>query len=461
MYKYLRVPGWMLVFGVLLVLCLTGCGRTDNYTATVTISGVVEEGHAGVFKVLAGEFGYIDFKEEDFASNELKADITLSDHVPLDLVFDFTEIEGFYLTELTKITVNKDSPTATFAVDYGMMVENFQELEDALASEEIIYIGFADNIETEGELIIDRPVNMDLDNRTLENKHQDHGIYIDVAAVGTIIKNGTIKINYELAELEIEGEVTLENLKIDGGFWYVTADIVIKDLELYAHLQVSSKMTLEDRLYVSPPSILLFFGEGAQLEGNGNEVGCGAGGLLFNQAGMLVRDVILAGTLECIEILEGTVFDGVTIDSTNDDAYIYIRWGKELTFNGTPSIITEDTRFTFCDDLARIIAEPLATDKNLLTMIKADDDANTIGLKLSQDLVAGDKMEISGPQNPSFVTAVPDKFDADEEGGTLTITVKDGETITAGTEIIITVISIDDVDIKIEFDGITFVGWND
>ncbi len=335
-----------------------GCGGTVEYTATITISGVEKEEHAEAFKVTTKDFGILEFTQEDFDNNTLTGTLTLSGKPSATLVVNNDLFEGEYLTELETLNFSRKVQAGIFEVILSKTVANWNQLSDTLDDPHFKLIILGSDITLEGPLLVERPVNFDLGGYSLINEDSDHGFNFSGNFQGTL-KNGYLVKADGYAGSDFKGLVVLEDIEFSGfgGYWIFHDDAIFNDVRFNpSRATIRGKLTLLDSMYISFESYISFSGNNAELQGNGNEVGCGVGGISFNSPNMLIKDVEFAPTLKNVFVDDDAFFDGVTIGAV--DGYLGIWDGRTLTFSGEGSTIADNLNIWFGNNQSRIVAGP-------------------------------------------------------------------------------------------------------
>jgi len=438
----IKVKFLFLSFLFTFLIFQAGCGGTVEYTATIIISGVEKEEHAEAFKVTTKDFGILEFTQEDFDNNTLTGTLTLSGKPSATLVVNNDLFEGEYLTELETLNFSRKVQAGIFEVILSKTVANWNQLSDTLDDPHFKLIILGSDITLEGPLLVERPVNFDLGGYSLINEDSDHGFNFSGNFQGTL-KNGYLVKADGYAGSDFKGLVVLEDIEFSGfgGYWIFHDDAIFNDVRFNpSRATIRGKLTLLDSMYISFESYISFSGNNAELQGNGNEVGCGVGGISFNSPNMLIKDVEFAPTLKNVFVDDDAFFDGVTIGAV--DGYLGIWDGRTLTFSGEGSTIADNLNIWFGNNQSRIVAGPQITNRILVTEFESNPNTNVISFKLNQDISAGFEITIVNLLEPEPVNFNPEKFNSSYEDHSLFLTVKDGETISAGTEISIEVTNI-------------------
>ncbi len=454
------------LFILVFLIFLTGCGGILDYTATITITGVEKKEHAEAFKVTTQDFGTLEFTPEGFDNNTLTGTLTLSGTPSATLVINNDLFVGEYLTENEAINLSRKNKNGTFEVILSKTVADWDQLLDALDEPQFRLIILANDITLEDALLVERPVNFDLGGYSLINDNSNNGFNFTENFHGNL-KNGYLAKTDGYVTSEFNGQVILVNVEFAGttstnGIWEFNSDAIFNDVRFNPGAAiVKGKLTLLDSMFISSGSFVYFTGDNAELQGNGNEVGCGVGGINFDSNNMLIKDVVFAKTLEDIGISDDAIFDGVTVGAVEYSLGIYD--GNTLTFSGKPSTIKDNLEIYFGDNQSRIVAAPEITNRILATELDSNPDTKVVSFKLNQDIAGGTEITIDDVLDAEPVSLSPDKFDYNNTVETLYLTVKEGETIEAGTKISIEVTTIREwtyfKTTKVIIDSIIFSTW--
>lgn len=230
---------------VLLVVLLTGCfGGGSNTTPTYSLLVTVLDDAAGTPIVGA----VVKAVGQDLSEKETNASGQASFPKLSGSVEVLVEALG-YISQTETVGMNKEqSITMRLALDAtSSVVRSVQELEDAIADEEVTRIILAEDLTLQTKLVIDRPVYLDLRGTTITGDVEylfDDTAELELVGSGQI--DGDLAVNAPNAtvvnHLRVTGTISITD--VASATWHEYAaenQLVLSDLELEVHLYNGAK----------------------------------------------------------------------------------------------------------------------------------------------------------------------------------------------------------------------------